>query len=660
MDYETLSNCFIAVFEEYKTKERKIFTIHALKNDTLDLLNFLMQNISNNECHISFNGLSFDSQITEYLLDNAEGLLDRPADNVAKLLYAKAQDIINTQNNGGFPGTPEYKLKIRQIDLFKLNHWDNPAKRSSLKWIQYSMDWPNIKDMPIHHSTEIKSLSEIDTIIDYCINDVESTKNIFLLSKDLIALRKTLTLEYGINLYNASEPKIAKELFLYFLSKTTGISKYDLKQLRTSRSEIIVKDIILPYVKFENPEFIKMHEKFKAAIINPENTKGGFKYSMIHKGVKTDFGLGGVHGATKSGIYKSSNDFIIMSSDVKSYYPNLAIRNKWSPAHLPHEEFCSQYEWFYDERVKIPKKDPKNYVYKIILNATFGLSIDKNSFLYDPQFGMQVTINGQLLLMMLYEKLSKAIPDSVPLMQNTDGLEMIIPRESKELYLKICKEWEEQTLLELEHDEYQKLILADVNNYIGILNYKELDKESYLEQKIKTPYDLFKIEKGRFYYASTKCKGRFEFNNLALHKNKSNLIVPKAVFNYFVHSISPKLSLEQNTNILDYCTGVKIKGNWTFHQTCIVDREITYEKLQNTLRYYINTEGCKIIKKNNEDRREIQVEAGEWLQELFIKYEEKPFEEYKINEKYYLHYIEKEIENIEPKPTSQLAIDFFK
>jgi hypothetical protein len=51
-------------------------------------------------------------------------------------------------------------LQINQVDVFKLNHWDNPAKRSSLKWIQFTMDWENIIDMPIHHSSSITFRSD--------------------------------------------------------------------------------------------------------------------------------------------------------------------------------------------------------------------------------------------------------------------------------------------------------------------------------------------------------------------------------------------------------------------------------------------------------------------------------------------------------------------
>jgi hypothetical protein len=658
MDYETLSNCFVGVFEHYKTEERHIFTIHKSKNDLVKLLDFLDTNIKNKEWHISFNGLGFDSQITEHLIRDQIKLKAMTGDGVARYIYGIAQDVIARQSSNEFLEFSEKNLSILQVDVFKLNHWDNPAKRSSLKWIQYSMDWYNIQDMPIHHNTEIETEEQLNIITSYCINDVKSTKQILHISKDQVALRKSLTQEYNIPLFSASEPRIAKELFLLFLSKATGMKKWDIKQLRTNRDSINVKDIILPYIKYTTPEFQTLLSKFQSVVINPNQTKGGFKYSLTYKGVNTDFGLGGVHGASTSGIYKAGNGMIIMTSDVTSFYPNLGIRNKWSPAHLPKEEFCELYEWFFEERKKIPKKDPRNYVYKIILNSTYGLSNDKNSFLYDPEFTMRITINGQLLLMKLYEMLSTGIPESVPIMQNTDGLEMMIPADKKDKYLSICKEWEELTNLQLEHDEYQKLILADVNNYIAVYKYKEVSKEDYLKLKKNKPYDLFKIDKGRFLYAATKCKGRFEFADLALHKNKSFLIIPKAIFNFLVHDIMPEQTLMMNKNIFDYCGGVKIKGEWEFKETCVINQEVKTIDLQSTLRYFISNKGCKIMKCNKNDGRQIQLESGQWLQTTMNIYVDLKWEDYDINEKYYLQNIYKEIHNIKPVASRQTSLQF--
>lgn len=625
MDYETLYSCFIAVFEGVKSEEPIIFTIHESKNEILELVTFLERNIAYDEWHVSFNGLGFDSQITEHILRNKEQLLEQSGDTIARFIYRKAQDVINRSNNGEFQEYSPRDLSIRQLDVFKLNHWDNNAKRSSLKWIQYTMDWHNIIDMPIHHTTEVTT-EQIPEIIRYCINDVKSTKQIMFLCKDQIDLRRQLTDEYGIDLYSASEPRISKELFLLFLSKQTGIKKYELRQMRTNRLKITVRDIILPYIEFKTATFQNLLKKFQDVVIYPGETKGGFKYSVRYKGVQTDFGLGGVHGARSTKVYEANQEMIIMTSDVTSFYPNLAIRNKWAPAHLPKEEFCNLYEWFFEERKKIPKKDPKNYVYKIILNSTYGLSNDENSFLYDPEFTMRITINGQLSLTMLYEMICEEIPNALPLMQNTDGLETMIPKQYEDKYMEICRRWEKITNLQLEHDKYSKIILGDVNNYIAI------------------------TEDGK-----SKCKGRFEFANLAMHKNKSFLVIPKAIHAYFVDGIKPEDYIKSITNIFDFCGGVKIKGDWSFYEHKIAAGDYSVEKLQHTIRYFISKTGSKVIKKNNTDNREIQIEAGKWLQTLMIDYEEKPFSEYDINYDYYLDKINKEIRDLEPIVT-QLSL----
>lgn len=368
-DWETLVNCSVVCFEEYKSSEEKHFVIHDLQNEFLELVTFLKQSIKNKERYITFNGLAFDSQINEYILQEAENWKSLSGCQIANEIYKKAQYVINKSKQNEFLDFHEKNMSMPQLDLYKLNHWDNPAKRSSLKWIQFSMDWYNLQDMPIHHNTEIKTKEQIDEIISYCRNDVKSTKNILYLSKNQIALRNTLTKEYKINLFSASEPKISKELFLQFLSEKSGLKKNEIKYLRTKRKEIKVSEIILPYITFNTPILQDLHKKFLNTVINPENTKGSLKFSINYNGVKTDFGLGGIHGARESGIYEAKNGMIIMTSDVKSYYPNLAIRNGWSPAHLPKKDFCELYEWFYDERIKIPKKDIRNYVYKIILNS---------------------------------------------------------------------------------------------------------------------------------------------------------------------------------------------------------------------------------------------------------------------------------------------------
>ena len=647
MDIETMADFFCAVFIHYKTEEQHVFIVSRFQNDFLSLMKFLKQNKDNKEYHISFNGIAFDSIVIQFILDNYQVMLKSDYSVITSMIYTKAQEVIEAAHSQRFYEFIPRNLMIKQIDVFKLNHWDNPAKSSSLKWIQYTMDWENMEEMPISHRDHVDTLDKQKMIVDYCINDVLSTKQIMNLSSSQINLRATLTKEYKIDLYSASEPRISKELFKHFLSEKTGIPKWELNKLRTKRDKIIVKDIILPYIKFKTNTFNEILEKFKTVIIDANNTKGAFSFSINYRGVQTDFGLGGVHGA-KGGIYEAKEGMIIMSSDVISFYPNLAIRNKWAPAHIPNAAFCDQYEWFFEERKKIPKKDPKNYVYKIILNSTYGLSNDENSFLYDPELTMKITINGQLSLMMLYEMLSEGIPGSLPIMQNTDGLEMMIPEHMKDKYLEICKEWEIMTKLELEHDQYQKMIIGDVNNYIGVNTYREISAEKYEELIKSKPEYLYIHKSNRFLYAPTKCKGRFEFTDLAMHKNKSFLVIRKALYDFFVRGVDVKKFIENHTNTFDFCGGVKIKGSWKFYETCLLEGSIHKTPLPKIIRYYISNKGCKITKENV-DGRIIQVEAGKWLQKTLNKYSGETPQDLDINYDYYIQAAEREIKNIEPE-----------
>jgi hypothetical protein len=635
MDYETIVNCFTAVFTSYSSSEIYIFIVNRDKNDIEKFIYFLEENIENKDWHLGYNNIGFDSQITEFILDNKDHFLYacETADEVTKSIYAYAQNVIAKTRRNEFLDYPEFRLRIPLIDIYKLNHWDSNAKRTSLKWAQFSMDWENLEEMPHPHYEPILNDDTLNDMVSYCINDVLSTKAIFLLKNSKgeqvmasqINLRSELTQTYNINLLSASEPKISKEVFLHYISEKLKIDKKTIKEMRTLRSNVVIRDVILPMVKFSTPEFQNVLNWFKGLVVDTtididydKEKKKGPKHTMIHKGVKTDYGLGGLHGCIAPGVYKASKGKKILSADVTSFYPNLSIKNRWSPAHLPKEDFCELYEWLFFERKKYPKSSPLNYLFKIILNATYGLSKSRFSFLYDPEFTFRITVNGQLQLSMLYEMLSTRIPGAQPLMQNTDGLEFLIDEEYEELFYKICKEWEDMTMLQLETVEYSKMIIGDVNNYIAIDTA-----------------------------GKTKCKGRFEYDELPLHKNKSMLIVPKALYAYFINGVDPVDFLKDNRDISDYCIGSKLKGDWFFIERK-VNSEGYYEenKLQKMLRYYVSKTGVKLIK-CHPDGRKTQLNSGPQMQTLFNKMTKKPWEDYGVNEKFYLDKIYEEIKNIE-------------
>lgn len=635
MDYETIVNCFVAVFTGYSSSETYTFVINRDRNDLKKFIAFLKDNKQHDDWHLGYNNLAFDSQITEFILHFEKELLELDSDEITASIAQYAAEVIRKSNAGEFLDYPEFKLSIKCIDIFKLNHWDNMAKRSSLKWVQYSMDWYNVEEMPHHYTEPVLDDATLDTIVKYCVNDVNSTKQIFVHKNAKgerpmaaqINLRAELSKTYDVPLFSASEPRISKEIFLFFLSKKLGKSKKDIRAMRTFRDYVNIRDIILPMVNFETPEFKGVHNWFKNLVVDTklyddrDDKIKGPRYRMMYKGVPTDFGLGGLHGCIKPGIYKSGNGKIILSADVTSFYPNLAIRNQWGPAQFPKKDFCELYEWFFEERKKYNKKDPLNYLFKIILNSTYGLSKERNSFLYDPELTFRITVNGQLQLAMLYEMVATRIPGAQPLMQNTDGLEFLLDEQYEDLFFGICKEWEILTNLQLEYVKYDKMIIGDVNNYIAVYDNGEV-----------------------------KCKGRFEFKDLPFHKNKSFLIVPKALYAYFIDSVDPKQFLQDNRNIFDYCAGAKLKGNWFFVERGVIEGVFVENKLQKLIRYFMSDKGTKLIK-CNPDGRELQLESSKIQQTIFNKAEHKPWEEYGINDAYYLDKIYDEVHKIEKLST---------
>lgn len=638
-DFETLSNCFIAVFEHYMTEERRIFVVHELQNDLPAFIDFLKESKRGKSWFISFNGNSFDNQIVEYVLRNASIFLQSSPDDIAKAIYAKAQEIIQGQNARQWPEYSEKDFQISQVDLFKMNHWDNPNKRSSLKWIQFAIDWHNIQEMPIHHGATITTMDEIKFVTEYCINDVTSTKQVMHLCKAQIGMRSSIAQKYNLPCYSYSNTKIGSELLLRLYCQKTGKSIWDVKKWRTHRDEIHLKEVIFPYVEFKTPEFQGLLQRIKEKVIR--NTKGDFKYTQKFRGYEFDYGLGGIHQCIQRGIYLSDDEYIIKDLDVASLYPSIAVVNGMYPAHLGREFYEVYKNDIVDVRLAEKRKGANGDKaiiegFKEAANASYGNSNSQYSWLYDPQYTMQTTINGQLMLTMLVEELLISLDSAQLLQTNTDGATLRIKRTDIAKYDEICKRWEELTKLTLEFVDYSAMYIWDVNNYIAV----------YADGK-KSP----------------KCKGRFEWEDLQnhkpshLHKNKSYLIVSKAIFNYFINNIPPEKFLQENRNIFDYCAGERIKGSgWEFRQTCIVNGQVESTSLQKTIRYFVSNNGCKIVKHNIEDGRTIQLESGKWMQTVMNIYEKKKWEEYDINETFYLNKIYDEIGSLVPKPNPQLSL----
>jgi hypothetical protein len=103
---------------------------------------------------------------------------------------------------------------------------------------------------------------------------------------------------------------------------------------------------------------------------------------------------------------------------------------------------------------------------KIQLNGSYGKLGSPYSFLYAPKLMLQVTLTGQLVLLMLIEELETRGFSVVS--ANTDGFVTKVPRERYDEFRAVTLDWEMETNLVTEETRYSSLHSRDVNNYIAI------------------------------------------------------------------------------------------------------------------------------------------------------------------------------------------------
>jgi hypothetical protein len=273
-------------------------------------------------------------------------------------------------------------------------------------------------------------------------------------------------------------------------------------------------------------------------------------------GFQFDFGTGGIHGSVSNRVFNEDDNYIIVDADVTSMYPSLGIVNRVYPAHLG-ERFCDIYTDIKNQRVSYAKGTPENAMLKLALNGVYGDSNNRYSPFYDPQYTMTITINGQLSICMLAERLMQ-IPGLQLIQVNTDGLTCCVPRYAEDTYARICKQWESDTRLDLEYARYKRMIVADVNSYIAVGT----------DGKVKR-------------------KGRYEYKR-GWHQDQSGLVIPKAAEAALVHGADVEQFITQHSDPFDFMMRAKApRGSKLMHGDA---------QVSNTVRYYIAHQGASLMK----------------------------------------------------------------
>lgn len=561
-DTEVYPNIFTIAFEHSEYPIRTAFEISKYRDDRLSIREFVLAIRESGGSLIGFNNIGFDYPILHLLLTSTKSVLPIT-------LYNKAQAIIDSysdEEDGAKFAHYIYPSDyiIQQIDLYRINHFNNKGRATSLKVLEFNMRMDNIQDLPIPVGENV-SEDKVDILKKYNAHDVSATKKFFHECNKAIKLRGELSKKYGVDFTNFDDVKIGSKIFEIALEKK-GVQLYEFKNKRkvprqTKRDSIKLSECILPYVKFEHPEFQRILDWFKSQTIT--DTKGAISdLTATVNGFEYVFGLGGIHGAKSNAVIISSSNKLIESWDVASYYPNLSIQNNLYPEHLS-EVFCGTYKQLFNERKKTQKGSAENDALKLALNGTYGKSNDKFSPFFDPKFTMSITINGQLSLCMLVEELIKV--DTVEIiMCNTDGLEYTVHPNHAEKAKEKCIAWQTLTGLALENVRYNRMFIRDVNNYIAEYAEGYGDKDHRVKRK-----------------------GAYEYK-VGWHQNHSALVIPKVAELALLKDSDILETLINWDNKLDFMLRTKVpRTSKLFHG----DKQI-----QNVSRYYIAKGGEQLYK----------------------------------------------------------------
>lgn len=641
-DIEVFQNIFHCSVKNTETNDIYKFEISERKNQLRELVKFFKQvdkyitwgdyyttniNIPANVIFCGYNNLHYDNPIINYIIEYEDKLMQYNIPTICSSIFNLSKTI-TTSSEDNIDAWKHWKYQI-WFDTFDiLTMLYSNKLRVGLKEIQVTMQYPNVQEF-VCDWTKPLPLEDFDSMIDYNINDIESTSELLNRCKKDVDLRIAIEDEYGVRVLSKDGVNIGMKILTQKYLEKTGLTWQDIKDLRSPMSVIPLKDVILPFIKYDSPILQRVLDDMKNQIVSPG--RKGYENKFVFNNLRYSVGVGGIHSVNSPEIIIPRDDEMLIDIDVASLYPSMLIEYKFYPRHLG-KEFLEVYKQIKDERIEAKHNGDKvkNETLKLALNGLSGNLQNEHNFCYSPFAVMQIRINGQLLLLMLAEKLTQIGCRIVQ--ANTDGLFVLLKKDAYSKVNSICREWEQLTKLTLEEDRFKAMYQYAINDYFAITE----------DNKVK--------EKGMFITA------------VKLGKGLTPKIIPKAVISFFKDGIPVEDTIKNCTDIRDFLMSEKTGKQWHV--------EYMNEEQQRTNRFYASTNGGYLWKWKDTGHKEGEIitytepYVGERKYKasarqyqnmltasgvtLLNKFDNKPIEERKINYRYYIMEAYKIIRDLKP------------
>ena len=553
----------------------------------------------------------------------------------------------------------KYRLPWATVDLFKIyalnsagvNIDKNTGERikfgKSLKQVSINLKWHNLLDFTLppiddeegdiyRKRSEYRGMTNeqlnhlitndfdryilpkyVEPMLHYNKNDVYLVCEIARQKPDEIKLRYSLGAAFNLNLLCAARSSIADKLLYKFYSERSGLSVDKFKDLRTQRTALSFNKIIFPHICFKTKQLQDLLKDMKKVVIYRTN-KDAFEKVIQFYGTTYTIATGGLHSQDRPAVLTSNDKYTYVHYDISSFYPSVMVAYNIAPKHLNNNVFVKMVDYFRLTRIKCKHtKDEDGLVVagvhnklaaealKIVINAIYGKFGFEMFFLFDRFAQMQVTINGQLMVMMVVEALEL---DGIHVVSaNTDGIIVKLPKDKEEDFKRITDDWCAQNKLGADSERYKLFVTRDINNYFDIqsndkVEYKGgLDPKQYLKD-LKKGYDM--------------------------------PVVAKAVFEYFAHDTPVMETLRNHKDILDFCKTQNVGKQFEVVYQKVENGKVIDVHSQRHVRFYVSTKGVIIMKENvNSNQRSVLASGKPVI--ILNKLDDKDISLRNIDYKYY-------------------------
>lgn len=606
-DIEVFPNVFSCTCKNTEINQLITFEISNRKNDLENIVNFFRVP---NFIFCGYNNHHYDDVIINYIIDYYKVLTRKDYLTICQSLFKLSQTIIES-DDGDTSKFKRWKYAKYFYSFDLLTMLFSSKLRVGLKEMQLTMHYPNVQEYEGDFDQWLKD-KDIDEMLKYNVNDVESTETLLytLSKKGEIDLRLFIEQEYGINALSMDSVKFGETLLLKKYCEATRQSEQYVKTLRSPMDYVPLKDVILPFISYKNPKLQDVLEDMKSQIVYTKERKG-YEKEFVLSNVKYSVGVGGIHTIHTPQIFIPDETEYIGHSDVTSMYPSFIIQYKWYPRQLL-EAFWLNYVQIYNERVEAKHSGQKfkNLALKLVLNSVTGKMQQEQSWMYDPFSVFKIRINGQLVLLMLVDRLLELGCKIVQC--NTDGVVYIAQKTKRELVQDAIHEVEQLTKLVFESDNYEAFYQYAINDYFGVI-------EGYSETK-----NPELIEK----------KGMF-ITKTSLGKGLTPVVIPEAVINYFLTGESVQSYIMRQTDIKKFLMGQKVDRKFKIrHGYSVLHQRIN--------RYYASTNGAYLFKFDEDKENNMLTKSGVTI---LNKFDDKPIEDRHINYHYYISQAKKIVDD---------------